>query len=617
MYIGGLASGLDTQEIIGQLMQVERIPLQRLEQRRVGFQAKDDAWQQVNTKLSALRSAVDGLLEHSSLDAFMAGTSTHPERAIVSVNGSPEPQSLTFTVDALARTHHIVSGDFGAATDTVGVGTFTLTVDGVDHDIVTDATTTLAQLADQIDDLGVGVSASVLKVSDTVSKLSLTADTTGADSVFTATGTQAGLGTFDIVRTGEDARLTMGGLTLSRATNTVTDLIEGVTIELVSAGTEEITVTTSRDLEAAAEGVKSFVRALNGAIDTLKNLSRYDSESGRGGPLLGDATARSILSQLQTSVTEIVQGGSFSHSSAIGLEITRDGRFELDETKLQSALSSDLAGVAFLLSRSGSTTDARVEYVRSTDETTPGAYNIVITRAARVAAVSGALYTSPVPDLTFDVVSGAKSAQVTVSAGASLGEAITQVNNQLRALGIDTINATDDGGAIRLEETRHGSAVSFTVSNSGALGLDGTFIGEDVEGTVDGEAGTGSGQSLTTSTGDVTGLTLRILATQAEVDGAGGTLALGQVLPSNGIAGNVSAALRPAEGAGGSVARAREHWEAQISIVDDQIDRFDARLDRVQEELIMRFATLETTMSRLQSQQSWLMSQLAGLQQKG
>ncbi|MEX0756786.1 MAG: flagellar filament capping protein FliD, partial [Acidimicrobiia bacterium] len=181
----------------------------------------------------------------------------------------------------------------------------------------------------------------------------------------------------------------------------------------------------------------------------------------------------------------------------------------------------------------------------------------------------------------------------------------------------DSITASDDGGAMRLEESRHGSAVSFTVSNSGTLGLDGSFTGEDVEGTIDGVAGTGSGQSLTTSSGDVAGLTLRILATQTEVDGAGGTLALGQVLPSNGIAGNVSAALSPLEGTGGSVARAREHWEAQIGIVDDQIERFDARLDRVQEELIMRFATLETTMSRLQSQQSWLQSQLAGLQQQG
>src|SRR5690606_33838255 len=131
--------------------------------------------------------------------------------------------SWTFAVDALARAHHLVSADFGAGTDIVGAGTFTLSVDGVDHDIVTDATTTLAQLADQIDDLGVGVSASVLKVSETVSKLSLTADATGSGSVFTATGTQVGLGTFDIVRAGQDARLTMGGLTVTRATTSVTN----------------------------------------------------------------------------------------------------------------------------------------------------------------------------------------------------------------------------------------------------------------------------------------------------------------------------------------------------------------------------------------------------------
>lgn len=615
MYIGGLASGLDTQAIIGQLMQVERIPLQRLEQRRVGFQAKDQAWQQVNTKLSALRSAVDGFVSATALDGFTSATSTHPERATVSVTGSPEPQSLTFTVDALARAHHLVSADFGAGTDIVGAGTFTLSVDGVGHDIVTDATTTLAQLADQIDDLGVGVSASVLKVSETVSKLSLTADATGSGSVFTAAGTQVGLGTFDIVRAGQDARLTMGGLTVTRATNSVTDLIDGVALELVAEGPEEVTVSTSRDLEAATEAMQSFVGAINGAIDTLKNLSRYDSESGRGGPLLGDATARDILSQLQTSVTEIVPGGAFTHSSAIGLEITRDGRFQLDETKLQSALSSDFEGVGSLVSRSASTTDGRVQYVRSTDETQPGTYDIVITRAAQAAAVTGALYSAPVAALTFDVASGAKTGEVTVSAGAELGEAITQVNNQLRALGIVTITASDDGGAMRLEESRPGSAVSMTVSNSGLLGLDGAFSGEDVEGTVDGVAATGSGQSLSVSTGPGTGLTLRVLATQVEVDGAGGALALGQVLASNGIAGNVSAALRPAEGVGGSVARAREHWESQLSIVADQIDRFDARLDRVQEDLIMRFATLETTMSRLQSQQGWLQSQLAGLQQ--
>nr|MBO2500728.1 hypothetical protein [Acidimicrobiia bacterium] len=248
-YIGGLASGLDTASMIKQLMEVERLPILNLQSNRQKLVAKDDAWRDIATRLSSLRTSLDALASASDLDRYITASSSNEQRAVATVTGNALPQTLSFTIDQLATRHEIIStGGFASDDALVGAGTFTIEIGGQTHSVTTDTETTLAQLATRINELGVGVTASVFYVDGSTAKLRLVSKDTGEAAVFTAYGDQAGLASTEVIRAGQDAQLTMGALTITRSSNTISDLVPGVTVDLRSAGPEEVTITIGRDV---------------------------------------------------------------------------------------------------------------------------------------------------------------------------------------------------------------------------------------------------------------------------------------------------------------------------------------------------------------------------------
>lgn len=616
-YIGGLASGLDTASMVKQLLDIERLPIVNLQTNRQKLLAKDDAWRDIATRLSGLRTSLDALASAPDLDRHVVASSSNEQRATVTVTGSPLPQTLSFTIDQLASRHEVVSsGGFASAESIVGAGTFTIEIGAQTHTVNTESETTLAQLATSINDLGIGVTASVILVDQATAKLRLVSDDTGATSAFAAHGDQTGLTSTDVIRTGQDARLTMGALTITRSSNTVADLVPGITIDLHSAGVGDVTLSIGRDVDGLVDAVRKVVNDVNNTINRIKTLSAYNAGSQTGGLLVGDSTARQIVNDLQTAIsTFTLPDGPYRHSAAVGIEIQRDGTVKFDESKLRAALRDDYGTVRRLLSRWGSATDPQVEFVRSGSGTIDGTYEVVITQAAAAAAVTGAVYAPPAADLTFQIASGNRTAEVTVTTGSDLTTAVAAINSALAAAGITTITARNEGGAIVLEESRYGSAPSFTVSGSGALGLDGTHAGLDVAGTIGGEAATGSGRALTADTGAARGLVVSVLVDQTAVDGAGGSLQLGSVTATGGLIGSISRAVSHAEGVDGAISRAREHWKAQIDLVDDRIARMEDRLATIEDRLIHQFTAMESMLAQLASQQMWLQAQLAGLTQ--
>ena len=106
--VGGIASGLDTESIISSLVQIERIPINRMATQRAVEEAKDAAWTDINTQVSQMRSSVDVLRLERGLESISA-TSSDESVATVAVTGSATPGTLTFTVDQLAATHQVTT----------------------------------------------------------------------------------------------------------------------------------------------------------------------------------------------------------------------------------------------------------------------------------------------------------------------------------------------------------------------------------------------------------------------------------------------------------------------------------------------------------------------------
>jgi flagellar hook-associated protein 2 len=620
---GGLVSGIDTNAMIDALVDVERIPIRQLESRKAGFAAKDKAWQTINTKLSAIRTALNKVDTASDLAGFVGATSSNEAAVGVTVTGSATPGSSSFTVNRLAANHQLASAtDFAAADDLVGAGDFTITLDGTDHTVTADGTTTLAGIAQQINELDIEVSASIIPVDGTTSKLMITSDETGAAAAFTTSGSIASLSTMNVVQQGDDAELVLGSgpgaLTLSRASNEITDLIAGVTIDLHETTTGPVTVTVNRDGEAAATAIEELMTAVNDALSTIGTYTAYNAESNTGGVLVGDSTARSLVDGLRRSFSGIVNESATTYKTtgSVGISLNRTGTFDVDGAELREALDADFDEVADLLISSGNAPDARLTYLSAGPDTVDGDYEVVITQAATQASTISDKYKKPNADTTFQIVTGGTSVDVSVLKNDDVDTVIQAITDALSAAGVTSLSVhkvtvgADD--FIQIDHSAWGSGSEFDVVGD-PFGLAGSHSGQDVAGTIGGEAATGTGRTLTADTGDPTALTVRVTATDAEVSGAGGSLSLGDVSYSNGVFGALDRFLNGAEGSGGSVSRARDRWAAEIDFIDDRIAVMEDRVDRREQTLIKQFAALETAMATLSSQASWLAAQLPGL----
>jgi flagellar hook-associated protein 2 len=150
-----------------------------------------------------------------------------------------------------------------------------------------------------------------------------------------------------------DAQLEVGGATVTRSSNTITDLIPGVTLNLLKAtplGGPPTTVSVTRDPATTATKVQALVDALNGVLTGVKTQTAYDSTANKGGPLSGEGGARSISDSILDLVLNATgTGSSVKALSQLGIQTTRDGTLTFDSTVLTAAVQKDPDGTAGLL----------------------------------------------------------------------------------------------------------------------------------------------------------------------------------------------------------------------------------------------------------------------------
>ncbi len=621
--IGGLASGLDTNSIISSVLDVERIPIQQLEARRADHQVEDSAWQSLKARYSAIRTALNALDSSRDFDKFATVTSSNESAVGVATTGAATPGSITFTVGQLATNHQVATAsDFSGADALVGAGDFTITIGGTDHTVTATADTTVAQLAAAINGLDAGVSASVISIDGTNQKLLLSADETGAGAAFATSGSIGSLGTMNTVQQGQDAQVTIGSgasaLTLSRSSNTVTDLLQGVTIDLNETTVSSVTVSTKRDTEAAMTAITDLMTEVNTTLTTIADLTRYSPEADSGGPLAGNATARALALDLRSAISGFVNSGSSNYpvASSLGISLNREGTFDIDESKLRSALDDDFDAVVSTLVESAAAADARVAFAGAGSATLPGDYEVVISQAATRASALSDRFRRPNSDVTFQIIADGTTVDVNLARQDQINTVIQKISDALTAAGVTSVTASavevNGDDHIQLGHSAYGSAGGFEVVGD-PFGLAGAYAGTDVAGTIGGEAATGSGRTLIADSGDPQGLTLTITATAADVSGAGGSLSLGDVSYTRGALGSLDITIGQAEGSGGRIARAVDLTASQIDLINDRIEIMEDRLDRREAMLIRQYAALETAMATLQSQAQWLTSQLSAL----
>ncbi|MCG8314832.1 MAG: flagellar filament capping protein FliD [Pseudomonadales bacterium] len=377
----GTGSGIDVELLVETLTNAEREPVEnRLNLREVQIQADVSAFNSLKGALTDLRSSLSGL---SSTSSFASRSATSSDESIftVSAGSGAVPGSTEIEVQRLASAHKLVSADYDDADTVVGQGDLTIAVGSESFTVTIDSSnSTLTGIRDAINDASdnTGVTASILTVDDednpgeTVAKLVFSADETGEDSQLTITVTGDATGTdtdtdglsnlvyeagvtenLTELSAAEDALIAVDGFDASSSNNVFSGVIPGVTINVLSADlgtTYDLNV--AYDKTAVKEKLQSFVDALNEYKNTYDYLTEVDLESKEAGLLTGDATARGINSQLIRTVSSLVSEGTGSYTTfaSIGITITREGEYELDETELDEALNDDFDAVAELVS---------------------------------------------------------------------------------------------------------------------------------------------------------------------------------------------------------------------------------------------------------------------------
>lgn len=368
--IGGLATGLDTNSIVSQLVALERrrsvdlLQIDQLEQ-----QAKQSALATFGTKLADLLAAVDKLRDPTSALARRATSSA--EATVSATAGSGALVGSTeITVSQLARNAIAVSGTgVASATSTVaaGAGSFSFRIGTGDvQTVAVDATTTIEQLANAINGLGVGANATVVNLGTSSApdyRLRLATRETGTSNDLTIVADDTTLGVA-VTQAAQNATFTVSGFatSFSRESNVVNDVVSGVTLSLnAEGGPVKIGVTTdTTKVTADVQGVVDAYNALVAFVDEQSEVTQ-DTTSTDGdvtaGPLAFDSTVRSVMDGLRTAFSSGVEGlaGDYALLAEAGLESTRDGTLKLDAAKLAAALASDEAGVSELFGGFGTT----------------------------------------------------------------------------------------------------------------------------------------------------------------------------------------------------------------------------------------------------------------------
>jgi flagellar hook-associated protein 2 len=345
--LSGLASGMDTESIISQLMSIESQPRTRVARQQVAIQARQDALRSIDTKLTALKLAASDLRSAAQWSPTQTVSSGNESVLTARRLAGAAPGGYPVTVSALA------SADARTYDWTDGGGNLTLDykADGVDASKSFDLT---GQTLDEAVATINGASDSPVWAVNVGGKLSLSRRETGDHATwgFTASGTA--LGALTSSRDGSDAAYTIAGdaTTYTSHTNVATAGLPGLELTLKSTGTATVTVSApAADPDAVASKVKAFVSAYNDAVDLVrgkldeKRVANPQSDAdAKLGALFGDPTLGGLLSKLRQTISEaglddlgvsVVSNGTATSPDALA------GKLSFDEAAFDAAWAAD------------------------------------------------------------------------------------------------------------------------------------------------------------------------------------------------------------------------------------------------------------------------------------
>ena len=667
MVTSGIGStNLDVSSIVAQLMAVEKRPLNALNIKEASYQAKLSAFGSLKGALSSFQSILSGL---SNTTKFQALKATSSDSSIFTATASSIAVAGTYSLDAvtkLAQSQKLAASGQASSTAVIGNGTLTFdfgtisgaTVDGAGKytgatftsngagtkTVTIDASNNSLQgIRDAINVAKIGVTATIINDGGTSPyRLALTSDSIGKTNSIKISVVESGATGLDALlahdpaglpaaqhlaetATAQNAEFKVDGIAVSKASNTVTDVIKGVTLNLQKIMATPVSLTIIRETATVKSSVDGFVKAYNDLNKTLKDVSAYNSATKQGAILQGDSTVRTLQSQIRAVLATPVSntGGSLSTLSQIGVSFQKDGTLALDASKLDTAITNNFNDLASLFAAVGKASDSLVSYSSAATTTKPGSYAVNATTLATQGNTVGNFNLNPglsiiAASTTINVTLDDVSASVALAAGnytaTQLSAMIQSAINGTSAFSSanSSVAATIDGsGFLTLNSNRYGSSSIISLSSgagtpvSAFMGTATNITGLDVAGTIDGGAATGSGQFLTSSAGNSTGIKLQI---NGGLTGARGTLSYSQ-----GYAYSLNDLSTSLLASSGSLDGRTTGINSSIKDIGKQRDVLNIRMAAIEKRYRTQFTALDSLLSSMNQTSTYLTQQLANL----
>ncbi|PFG11739.1 flagellar filament capping protein FliD [Marinobacter sp. LV10MA510-1] len=369
----GAGSGIFTNDLVNKLVDAERAPTEmRLDRRESETQAEISAYGRIRSALESLRSPMEALSRPDSMSAFVASSSNEAILDVDVESSQASRGNYSLDVKQLAQAQSLASSEFvDRDTTQLGAGTLTLNVGGNTTNIVIDeSNNTLEGIADAINGAKAGVSAGIVDTGNGY-RLVMSSDESGsaneasisaADSDGNNTDS-SGLSQFvfdDAVSNmketvpAQNAILDVNGIEVTRSSNTVDGVVDGVAFNLKDTGVSVVKIT--QDAAEVAGRVQAFVDRFNALQDQIKSVSGFNLGSEQGGVLSGDSAIRGIqndLRQMLTSVPPGLESSPVRMLADIGIKTeVSTGKLEFDEIKFQEQLEANPDAMTALFAES-------------------------------------------------------------------------------------------------------------------------------------------------------------------------------------------------------------------------------------------------------------------------
>ena len=365
----GAGSGVDTQALAKNLVEATRAPAKALIDEKIAkSEARISGYGVIKYSLNALKTAYAGLNDLTEFTSLQA-SNTQPSAFGVVASASAAAGNYQVNVKAVAQGQRVVSDGFALSTTALNGGSafdLSLSVNGGTTQTLNVTIDTPAGVVSAINASGTGLTAQLIQTSGATPWKIVISGPEGSEQDFTLSSASAvSLGlpadntSSNWLQSAQDAELEVNGVAVTRSTNTITDVVDGLTFNLYAPTTSStvggITTYTparidlARDTSGITAKVEALVKAYNELEENLTILGDRDSEVEEfGGALANDSFLRSVRTQVRSLLISdsSAPGTTIKAARDVGLSFDRNGVLELDKTKLASGLQNYFSEVA-------------------------------------------------------------------------------------------------------------------------------------------------------------------------------------------------------------------------------------------------------------------------------